>query len=430
MQEVIVIGGGLAGSEASFFLANNGIKVKLFEMRPINSTDAHHSDKLGELVCSNSLKSKELTNACGLLKQEMEVFDSLMMKVAKVSEVPGGNALCVDREQFSAQITNIIHNHPLIEVINEEVTSIPTGIPVIIATGPLTSPTLTKVLEDIIGKNLLSFFDASAPIITKESINMDIAYFKSRYEQGDDAYLNCPFTKEEYDRFYDALINAKLAPIRDMDTKYFDGCMPVEVMAKRGIKTLRFGPLKPRGLGRTKDDRPYAVLQLRQDNVIGSLYNIVGFQTNLTYSEQQRVFRLIPGLENAEFIRYGLMHRNTYINAPRVLNIDMSVKGNENIYIAGQLSGVEGYVESAASGLYVAIQILLKLKGKDYEYPMDTMLGNLMFYITRANPDNFAPMNANFGIYPGANKENRMEIAEKSINNTKEFKERLYEHNA
>lgn len=427
MEEVIIIGGGLAGSEASFFLANHGVKVKLYEMRPVLNTPAHYSDKLGELVCSNSFKSKEITNACGLLKKEMEIFDSLMIKVAAQTEVPGGNALCVDREKFSEHITKIIRNHPNIEVINEEVKTIPSDKIVIVASGPLTSPTLTKELENKLGATFLSFFDASAPIITKESINMDIAYFKSRYDQGDDAYLNCPFTLEEYQKFHQELINAKLAPLRDMDKKYFDACMPVEVMAKKGVNTLRFGPLKPRGLGKTKDDRPYAVVQLRQDNVIGSLFNLVGFQTNLTYREQERVFRLIPGLENAEFVRYGLMHRNTYVNAPEVLNLDMSVKGFNNLYIAGQLSGVEGYVESAASGLYVAFHVLMKLKNKKLTYPRDTMLGNLVFYITHANPANFAPMNANFGIYPGATKANRMEIAQNSLLNTKLFKEKLYE---
>lgn len=427
MKEVIIIGGGLAGSEASFFLANHGVKVKLFEMRPKVQTPAHYGSKLGELVCSNSFKSKELTNACGLLKKEMEVFDSLMMKVAALSEVPGGNALCVDRELFSEHITNILSRHPNIEIINEEVKEIPSNAVVIIATGPLTSASFTKSLEKRLGSEFLSFFDASAPIVTKDSIDMNIAYFKSRYDQGDDAYLNCPFTKEEYERFYHELTNAKIAPLRDIDKKYFDACMPIEVMAKKGFNTMRFGPLKPKGLEKSEDDRPYAVLQLRQDNVIGSLYNLVGFQTNLTYSEQRRVFSLIPGLANAEFVRYGLMHRNTYINAPQVLNLDMSLKGEGNIYIAGQLSGVEGYVESAASGLYVAMHVLSKLKGETLIYPRDTMLGNLTFYITHANPQNFAPMNANFGIFPGATKRNRMEIAEKSIALTKAFKVTLDE---
>ncbi|HOH94792.1 MAG TPA: methylenetetrahydrofolate--tRNA-(uracil(54)-C(5))-methyltransferase (FADH(2)-oxidizing) TrmFO [Bacilli bacterium] len=423
MEQVVIIGGGLAGVEAAFFLAEKGIKVKLYEMRPGVMTPAHHSAKLGELVCSNSLKSKELTNACGLLKKEMEIYNSLMTSVAARVSVPGGNALCVDRELYSEEVTRIITTHPLIKVVNEEVVELPSHVPVIIASGPLTSKGLENTISKLIDTAFLHFFDASAPIIEKDSINMDIAYYKSRYDQGDDAYINCPFTKEEYYRFYDELINAKLAPIHEMDTKYFDACMPLEVIAKRGPKTLRFGPLKPRGLGKDEHHKPYAVLQLRQDNVIGSLYNLVGFQTNLTYAEQRRVFKLIPGLENAEFVRYGLMHRNTFVNAPRVLNLDKSLKVNNDIYIAGQLSGVEGYVESAASGLYVALNVYAKIKGVKLEYPCETMLGSLMHYLNNANPENFAPMNANFGIVRGATKQNRMEIAEKSLKITQKYKE-------
>jgi methylenetetrahydrofolate--tRNA-(uracil-5-)-methyltransferase len=423
MEQVIIIGGGLAGTEAAFFLAEKGIKVKLYEMRPKVNTPAHHSDKLGELVCSNSLKSKELTNACGLLKKEMEIYNSLMMQVAKKVSVPGGNALCVDRELYSEEVTRIITNHQNIEVVHEEVTELTTHVPVIVASGPLTSKKLEEALGKLIDTKFLHFFDASAPIIEKDSINMDIAYYKSRYDQDDDAYINCPFTKEEYYRFYDELINAKIASLHEIDMKYFDACMPIEVLAKRGPKTLRFGPLKPRGLGKDADHKPYAVLQLRQDNVIGTLYNLVGFQTNLTYAEQRRVFRMIPGLEKAEFVRYGLMHRNTFVNAPHVLAIDKSLKGNPNIYIAGQLSGVEGYVESAASGLYVALNIYAKIKGVELNYPSETMFGSLMHYIHTANPENFAPMNANFGIIKGATKQNRMEIAEKSLKITKKYKE-------
>lgn len=427
MQEVIIIGGGLAGSEAAYFLARHGIKVKLYEMRPHKMTPAHHSAKLGELVCSNSFKSIQLTNACGLLKKEMAVFDALMLKVAAQTEVPGGNALCVDRELYSEHVTKLITAEPNIEVVNEEIRKIPPNALVIIATGPLTSNALTKNLQSLIGDEFLSFFDASAPIIEKDSIDMNIAYFKSRYDQGDDAYLNLPFTKEEYEVFYDALTNAKLAPVREMDTNYFDACMPVEVMAKKGINTLRFGPLKPRGLRKDENHRPYAVMQLRKDNVIGTLYNMVGFQTNLTYSEQERVFRLIPGLKNASFVRFGLMHRNTYVNAPNVLNKDMTLKANSNIYIAGQLSGVEGYVESAASGLFVAIQVLLRLQKSNLTYPQHTMLGNLMYYISHANPHGFAPMNANYGIFPGATKHNREEIAKSAIADTEMFRMKLYE---
>lgn len=425
MKKVTIIGGGLAGSEAAFLLANKGINVTLYEMRPTKTTLAHNTSFFGELVCSNSLKSKNLDNAAGLLKAEMEVFDSLIMAASKVSEVPAGNALAVDRTLFGAYISEQLQNHPLITIKHEEVDTIPEGI-VVIASGPLTSDLLVKALEDKIGKQMLSFFDASAPIVTKESIDMNKAYFKSRYEQDDAAYLNCAFTKEEYEHFYHELINAKIAPLRDFDTKYFDGCMPVEVMAKRGINTLRFGPLKPRGLRKDENHHPYAVLQLRQDNVSASLYNLVGFQTNLTYSEQARVFSLIPGLENAEFMRYGLMHRNTYINAPRVLNEDSSLKTHPNIYIAGQLSGVEGYVESAASGIYVALNIYARLNEKKLVYPDNTMMGSLMHYIVRANPDSFNPMNANFGIFVPTKKDERLEAAVNAIEVSKKVREDLF----
>ncbi len=423
MEKVIIVGGGLAGSEAAYFLAQHGVKVVLYEMRPKVTTNAHNTSLLAELVCSNSLKSKELTNACGLLKAEMSIFNSLMMQVADSSAVPGGNALCVDRDVFSQKITEIITKHPNIEIINEEVTMLPNDSLVILATGPLTSAKLEQELQTLIGHRFLGFFDASAPIIEKDSINMEKAYFKSRYDQGDDAYLNCPFTEEEYLKFYHELINAKRALIHDMDTKYFDGCMPVEVIADQGVDTLRYGPLKPRGLGKTKEDRPYAVLQLRQDNLIGSLFNMVGFQTNLTYAEQERVFRLIPALENASFVRHGLMHRNTFVNAPAVLNSDMSLKNNPNIYIAGQLSGVEGYVESSASGLYVALQVLMRLRGQKIDYPRQTMLGSLMFYISHTNPVAFSPMNANYGILPGSNRKNRDLMAQKALEITAEFVE-------
>ncbi len=421
MEKVIIVGGGLAGSEAAYFLASHGIKVSLYEMRPKVKTNAHQTSLFAELVCSNSLKSKELTNACGLLKAELTLFDSLMMKVANKTAVPGGNALCVDRDEFSQKITNIITKHPNIEIINEEITKLPSDCIVILATGPLTSPKLEQEIQALIGHRFLGFFDASSPIVEKDSINLEKAYFKSRYDQGDDAYLNCPFTEEEYLKFYHELINAKRALVHEDDTSYFDGCMPVEVIAEQGVETLRFGPLKPRGLGKTKEDRPYAVLQLRQDNLIGTLFNLVGFQTNLTYAEQERVFRLIPGLEEASFVRYGLMHRNTFVNAPAVLNNDMSLKNNLNIYIAGQLSGVEGYVESSASGLFVGLQVLMRLREEKLDYPRNTMLGSLMFYITHANPVAFAPMNANYGILPGSNRKNRDIMAKKALETTKEF---------
>ncbi len=423
MNKVNIIGAGLAGSEAAYYLATHGIAVRLFEMRPQQMTPAHHTGQFAELVCSNSLKSVRLDNACGLLKQEMRFLGSLIIEASTATSVPSGQALSVDRSLFSDYITNKIKTNPLIDIIEQEVVDIPEGL-TIIATGPLTSPKLEAQLQTLIGERFLSFFDASAPIIEKDSINMDIAYFKSRYDQGDNSYLNCPFNEQEYQRFYQALVEAKLAPIHDFDRHYFSGCMPIEVMAKKGIDTLRHGPLKPRGLRKTEEHRPYAVAQLRQDNVRGTLYNLVGFQTNLTYSEQRRVFRLIPGLEQADFVRYGLMHRNTYINAPTVLAADFSLKEKPHIYIAGQLSGVEGYVESAMSGLVCAIQVRRKIMGKpQIDFPTSTMIGSLINYLVNANPDNFSPMNANFGIFPGAHKRNRLELAERSL----VFLERLVE---
>lgn len=425
MQKVNIIGAGLAGSEAAYYLAKKGIPVRLYEMRPVKMTPAHHTENFGELVCSNSLKNKNLDNACGLLKAEIDVLGSIIMEASKSTSVPAGNALSVDRFLFSQKITELIKSEPLIEIIHEEVTTIPEGI-TIIASGPLTSDALTKNIQELIGENFLNFFDASAPIIEKDSINMDIAYFKSRYEQGDNSYINCPFTKEEYELFYNELINAKLAPLHDFDKSYFSACMPIEVMAKKGKDTMRYGPLKPKGLRRDENHRPYAVLQLRQDNVSGSLYNMVGFQTNLTYPEQRRVFRLIPGLENAEFVRYGLMHRNTYVNAPKVLNKDLSLKNYPNVYIAGQLSGVEGYVESAATGLVAAMNVYQKLIGKEpINFTLKTMLGNLLNYLENANPADFAPMNANFGIFLDAIKADRLALAEKALETIKEIKQQF-----
>lgn len=419
-----IIGGGLAGSEAANFLANKGYIVNLYEMRPNKSTGAHNTDKLGELVCSNSLKSKSLDNACGLLKEEIKTLDSLMMEAALNSEVPSGNALGVDRDLFADYITNKILNNPNINVIHDEITSLPDGY-TIICTGPLTSDGLINEIKNITNNDVFHFFDASAPIIKLDSIDMNIAYKKSRYDQEDNSYINCPFTRDEYYDFIKILTTAEIAPIHEFDTNYFEGCMPIEVMAKRGIDTLRFGPLKPKGLEKSDGYRPFAVVQLRQDNVIGDLYNIVGFQTNLLYKEQKRVFSMIPGLKNAEFIRYGLMHRNTYINAPICLNNDLSLKINSNIYIAGQLSGVEGYVESAATGLYAAMELYKKLEEKSLDFPKDTMLYGLINYITNANPKDFSPMNANYGIIYGITKTNRLEFADKSITKLKDYKTKL-----
>ena len=427
MKKINIIGGGLAGVEAASFLANYGIKVNLYEMKPIKFSPAHKSENLGELVCSNSLKSNLLTNACGLLKEEMRELGSLTMAAAEASKIEGGSSLNVDRDKFSEYITQKILQNPNISVIHEEVTTFKDDEIYIVATGPLGSEDLLNNLRELIGDDFMSFFDASAPIIEKDSINFDIAYYKSRYDEGSASYINCPMSKEQYYDFVNELINAETAKLHDFDTKYFEGCMPVEAMAKRGIDTLRYGPLKPKGLWRGPEDRSFAVVQLRQDTLFGDLYNIVGFQTNLTYPEQKRVFRMIPGLENAKFIRYGLMHRNSYVNAPKVLNEDMSLKANKNIYLAGQFSGVEGYVESSASGIYVAIEVLKRLTNLNLEFPKFTMLGSLMNYLNKANPETFAPMNANFGIMYGVNKSNKLEKANECIEEVREFKNKLDE---
>lgn len=415
-----IIGAGLAGSECAYYLANKGYQVNLYEQRPVNTTGAHNTSLFGELVCSNSLKNKNLNNACGLLKEEMRLFDSIILEAASHSEVPAGNALSVDRTLFGEYITNKINNHPNIRVHIEEVSELKAGIN-IIATGPLTSDKMAKQLASLLGEEFLFFYDAAAPIIEKDSIDMNIAYKKSRYDQGDDSYINCPFTKEQYEAFYQELIHGEKAKLHEFD-KVFEACMPIEVMALRGEKTLRFGPLKPKGL-EYNGIRPYAVLQLRQDNVSGSLYNMVGFQTNLTYPEQKRIFRMIPGLENANFVRYGLMHRNTYICAPKHLNKDYSLRGKEDVYVVGQLSGVEGYVESAMSGLLCAIYLDLKLQNKAFEnVPITTMMGAITNYICSCSIKNFAPMNANFGIMINLIKD-RDEMARRSLESLKKWKE-------
>ena len=424
MQKVIVVGAGLAGVEATYFLINKGIKVDLYEQRPIKSTGAHHSGDFGELVCSNSLKSNNLDNACGLLKEEMRLMNSLTMKAANETRVPAGNALSVDRDLFAKYITNVIKNHPLVTFHNEEYSdfSLNNDDLIIVATGPLSSHNIIENLEKITGEKMFSFFDACAPIVEKNSIDFNKAYFKSRYEQGDNSYINCAMNKEEYETFYNELINAELADTHDFDKNYFEGCMPIEVMARRGEKTLRYGPLKPMGLRRTPEDRPYAVVQLRQDNVIGSLYNIVGFQTNLTYSEQKRVFSLIPGLENAKYVRYGLMHRNTYICAPKHLNKDLSLKNANNIFIAGQLSGVEGYVESACSGIIAALSVYKRLKNEEFVIPpINTMIGALLNYLSICSPTNFSPMNANYGIIVRDPKLEKIEVSKIALATLKEW---------
>ena len=421
MSRINIIGGGLSGSEAAYYLLKKGYEVHLYEKRFVSSTLAHHTSLFGELVCSNSLKSNRLDNACGLLKEEMRNLDSLTMKVAEITKVPSGNALSVDRDSFAQEITNILLSFPNLVIHKEDVKDIPEGI-TLIATGPLTSDAFADKLSKIIGQDNLFFFDASAPIIKKESIDMNIAYKKSRYDQGDDSYINCPFSKEEYELFYHELVNAQVAKIHEFDKAYFEGCMPIEVMAKRGIDTLRYGPLKPKGLQMMDRPKAYAVLQLRQDNLIGDLYNMVGFQTNLTYPEQKRVFSLIPGLKNAKFVRYGLMHRNSYICSPLALSVDLSLKVNNNVFVTGQLSGVEGYVESSAIGILSAIFIDLKMRDKQFiAPPTSTILGSLYNYIINANPKDFAPMNANFGILYNASKMSKEKCIEQSLSDIKKY---------
>src|SRR5574344_1330635 len=409
-KSVTIIGGGLAGSEAAFFLLKKGYAVELYERRPKVDDGAHVTPYFGELVCSNSLKSARLDNACGLLKEEMRKLDSLTMAAAKLSEVPSGNALSVDRDLFAKAITDKLKSFPLFHVHGEDVLTLPSSGETIIATGPLTSLGLLEAFQNLLGEKSLSFFDASAPIVAKNSIDFSKAYYKSRFEQGDSAYINCPFTREEYKAFVTTLLGAQKALVHEFDTHYFEGCLPVEVMAGRGIETLRHGPLNPFGLETPEHPRPYAVAQLRQDSKLGDYYNIVGFQTNLTYPEQKRVFSLIPGLEHAEFLRYGLMHRNAYINAPRCLNPDLSLKADPNLFIAGQLSGVEGYVESAAMGLLAGISFARKAEGKAFILPpKETVHGALLDYIIHASTSYFEPMNANWALFPSSKKETRQE---------------------
>lgn len=400
-KKVIVIGAGLAGSEAAWQLAKRGVNVDLYEMRPKKMTPAHKTQNFAELVCSNSLRANNITNAVGLLKEEMRRLDSLIIKCADATQVPAGGALAVDRDKFSEMITETIKNHPNINVIEEEITQIPKGdIPVVVATGPLTSDALSQDIRTYTKQEGLYFYDAAAPIIEKDSIDMNKVYLKSRYDKGEAAYLNCPMTKDEFFNFYNALITAEAAPLKEFEKEiYFEGCMPFEEMAKRGEKTLLFGPMKPVGLEDPKTDkRPYAVVQLRQDNSEGTLYNIVGFQTHLKWGEQKRIINLIPGLENANIVRYGVMHRNTYLNSPQLLEKTYKLKEEENIYFAGQMTGVEGYVESAASGIVAALNALYNQEDKQIIFPTETMIGAMANYIVDNTSKNFQPMNANFGI--------------------------------
>lgn len=419
---ITIIGGGLAGSEAAYQIAKREIKVKLYEMKPDKFTEAHSNKNLAEIVCSNSFKSNLHTNACGLLKEELRKLDSLLIRIADETQIPAGQALAVDRELFSQKVTEELEKNPLIEIIHQEVTEIERiaekGI-VIIATGPLTSEGLSKEISKITGEDKLHFYDAAAPIVTKESIDFNIAFFGNRYEQekGKDetiddwkerlhkqeaSYINLPMNKDEYEKFVEELINAEVITLHEFEKReIFEGCMPVEVMAKRGKDTLRYGPLKPVGFDDPRTGkRPYAVIQLRQDNELGTIYNIVGFQTNLKYGEQKRVFGMIPGLQNAEFVKYGVMHRNTYINSTKLLDNTYNFKDNKNIYFAGQITGVEGYVESISSGMVSALNAVSQIKNESkIEFSNLTMIGALAKYISTAN-DKFQPMNANFGIVP------------------------------
>jgi methylenetetrahydrofolate--tRNA-(uracil-5-)-methyltransferase len=397
-----VIGAGLAGSEAAWQIASCGVNVKLYEMRPVRPTPAHHTDQFAELVCSNSLRANGLTNAVGVLKEEMRLLHSLIMKAADRHAVPAGGALAVDREAFSTEITRTLRNHPRIEVHTEEVTEIPSGT-VVIATGPLTSPSLSQRIQEITGEEYFYFYDAAAPIVEKDSIDMNKVYLASRYNKGEAAYLNCPMNEDEFERFYTNLVSAEVVPVKDFEKEiYFEGCMPLEVMASRGKKTLLFGPMKPVGLIDPRTGKkPYAVVQLRQDNTAGTLFNMVGFQTHLKWGEQKRVFSMIPGLEHAEFVRFGVMHRNTFINSPKLLKPTYQHHERRQLFFAGQMTGVEGYVESAASGLIAGLNAaLVAMDREPLVFPAETALGSMANYITTADFRHFQPMNANFGLFP------------------------------
>ena len=406
-RTVKVIGAGLAGSEAAYQIAEAGIPVTLYEMKPKKKTPAHSSDLFGELVCSNSLRSLQITNAVGMLKDELRLLNSLIMKAADASSVPAGAALAVDRVKFATFITETVKNHPNITVIEEEVTAIPEDDGVtVIASGPLTADALASSISDFFGSRGLSFFDAAAPIVDASTIDRSIVFAQSRYDKGDADYLNCPMDREQYDAFYSALINAEEATLHDFDREeqkkltVFEGCMPVEVMAKRGVDTLRFGPLKPVGLTDPRTGRePYACIQLRAENEEKTMYNLVGFQTHLTISEQKRVFRMIPGLENAEFLRYGVMHRNTYIDSPGRLQPTYATAMRPNLFFAGQMTGVEGYVESTASGLVAGLNAVALVNGAEpVIFPRETVIGSMADYVSRGGTGKFQPMNANFGL--------------------------------
>lgn len=411
-DKLTICGAGLAGCEAAWQAAQRGVPVRLIEMKPEKYTPAHHDARFSELVCSNSLRSDRVSNAVGLLKEELRRLGSLIMEAAYASRVPAGSALAVDRHQFSEYITNKVKSHPNIQVVCGEVTSVDDEGITIIATGPLTSDPMADYIQNTLGCGGLHFFDAAAPIVDASGIDMNVAYFGSRYDKGDADYINCPMTREQYDAFYNALINAREAELKDFDREtqkeleVFEGCMPVEVMARRGYDTLRFGPLKPVGLVDKRTGREaYAVVQLRKENVEGTMYNLVGFQTHLAFPEQKRVFGMIPGLESAEFLRYGIMHRNTYLNSPGLLNCNYGLMARPEIYFAGQMTGVEGYVESAGSGFVAGVSAAAQFAGKTpFVFPETTMLGAMAAYVSRGGVGKFVPMNANFGIIQSLDK--------------------------
>ena len=425
MEKVNVIGAGLAGVEATYQLIQRGIPVRLYEIRPNQTTGAHKTDYFAELVCSNSLRADGLANAVGVLKEEMQMNNSLIMKFARMHRVPAGGSLAVDRIGFSKAITEYICSDPLVEVIHEEVTQIPVG-PTIIASGPLTSPSLSKAIQELLQEDYFYFYDAAAPIISKESIDFDIAYFKSRYDKGEAEYINCPMNQEEFDIFYDELMKAEVVKPKDFEEKFFEGCMPFEEMARRGKQTLLFGPMKPVGL-ENNGKRPYAVVQLRQDNAIGSLYNIVGFQTHLKWKEQERIIHMIPGLQNAQIVRYGVMHRNCFICSPRYLKPTYQFVHRDDLFFAGQMTGVEGYVESAQSGIVAGINMSCYLQNQNpVVFPRETVMGSLAYYITHGDEKNFQPMKANFGILPDLKvrvkkKEKKAAYATRAIEKMEEF---------
>lgn len=398
-ERVTIIGAGLAGCEACWQLISRGIPVRLIEMRPKQKSPAHHSERFAELVCSNSLRSDSLNNAVGILKEEMRQLNSLIMQSADLHRIPAGSALAVDREGFSEWITEKLKSHPLVEFVCEEVKEIPDG-PLIIASGPLTSDSLSAAIKAYLHEDYFHFYDAAAPIIEKDSIDFTKAYRKSRYDKGEADYINCAMNEEEFNRFYEELIHAQTAPLHDIDKEiYFEGCMPFEEMARRGRKTLLFGPMKPVGLQRPDGSRPYAVVQLRQDNAVDTLYNVVGFQTHLKWGEQKRLLSMIPGLENCNIVRYGVMHRNSYLCAPKVLRQTYQCVKRDDLFFAGQMCGVEGYVESAASGLIAGINMARLMQKKDpVVFPNTCIMGSMAYYITHASASYFQPMNANFGI--------------------------------